>query len=61
MSRPFEDPIVREKHRAQKSFLKEAGGDLRKYNEIVRRKADEVRKKHPGHFTIFSASSSIAA
>jgi hypothetical protein len=59
--KPSEDPIVREKHRVQEEMLKEAGGDIRKYSEIVRREAKKLRDKHPGHFKTVPNKPSIAA
>ena len=59
--RPAEDPIVREKHRVQEEMLEEAGGDLRRYSEIVRREAKKLRDAHPGQFKMVSDKPSAAA
>lgn len=49
---PYDDPIVRQKHQTQTNILNEADGNLKKYNEIIRRKAQELRDKSPGHFKL---------
>lgn len=59
--RPSEDPIVCEKHRVQEEMMKEAGGDLRKYSEIVRREAKNLRDSRPGSYKTVPKNPSAAA
>lgn len=47
---PCDDRAVDEKHRVQQEILKEAGGDLKKYSEIVRAEAKKLREEKPGYF-----------
>ena len=61
MPTPSADPIVQEKHRAQKAILDQAHGDLKKYNEIVRSEVQRIRDRHPGLFKVASRNSSLAA
>lgn len=46
----YEDPVVRQKHDAQKEIIKKAHGDIKEYSKIVKFEADELRKKYPGKF-----------
>ena len=61
MFTPYNDPVVLQKHQAQESIMNEADGDLHKYNEIIRKQANELRKKSPGHFKTVSENRSLAA
>lgn len=47
---PIEDSIIVEKNRVQRMLLEEAGGDLKEYSKIVKKEADEIRKKNKGKF-----------
>ena len=60
MSKLFNDPIVEEKHRIQRKILKEVNGDLRKYSEIAKKEAEELRKKYPGKFTKVRSETSFS-
>jgi hypothetical protein len=50
MPRPSDDPIVKKKNEVQKALLKKAGGDLKKFNEVVHELAEKARVKYPGGF-----------
>ena len=47
---PFDDPLVKEKHRTQKDILNEAGGDLKEYSRIIDKEAQELKEKYKGKF-----------
>jgi len=49
---PFDDQAVDEKHRVQQEIMKEAGGDLKKYSEIVKAEAKKLREQKPGYFKV---------
>jgi hypothetical protein len=61
MFMPYEDPVVQQKHQTQKEILREAGGDLRKYNELIHRKAQKLRDKYPGCFKPVSNEPTLVA
>jgi len=47
---PFDDSLIDEKNKVQKNILEEAKGDLKEYSRIIRKEAEELRKKNKNKF-----------
>ncbi len=46
MYAPYEDPIVKEKHKTQELLLKKAKGSISSYSKIVHEEAEIIRKQY---------------